>query len=179
MDAGAERKLREAVNALSFGVSDAEVFDERRLSDFEGAILAAQVVHDESRVALHQWVHAGRRVGMSWADVGELLGISKQAAQQRFRIEDEQVAGQGDLITRSGLTAFNEMRVLAAEGRDGRELVAIGPLALMFRETATAWEYRRTVGLVPSAPAGWSHVASWFPFHYFKRPVPGARIGNE
>lgn len=43
---------------------------------------AAEV--DESREALQQSVEEARAVGVSWAQVGTVLGVSRQAAWERF-----------------------------------------------------------------------------------------------
>ena len=141
-------------------------------------ITAAHLVADEGRLCLHRWVDAGRRAGLSWTEIGAMLGISKQAAQQRFGGGQiaELEAGDADIEVR-GATALNEMKRLEEEGRKGRELVAIGLLRLLLRQTSQAWEYRRLAAIAPTAQMarmesqGWAHVASWFPFHYFKRPT--------
>ncbi len=148
---------------------------------FLDAITAAHLVADEGRVGLHRWVDAARRTGLSWTEIGAALGISKQAAQQRFKLSetaDDLVGGDGEEIVRLGATAFNEMSILRDEGRKGRELVRTGALTLIFRATCHPRAYRRRVGL-PSMTAemkaaGWIYVSSWLPFHYFKRPLPVA-----
>jgi hypothetical protein len=145
-------------------------------TQFVDLIIAAHLVADEGRLALHRWIDAGRRAGLSWTEIGVLLGISKQAAQQRFGgpLADKPEAPAAEIEVR-GATALNEMGLLEAEGGRGRELVAVGPLRLLFRQTALVWEYRRIVAIAPTGQMsrlraqGWSHVASWFPFHYFKR----------
>lgn len=145
---------------------------------FAEVIQAADVVADESRVVLRRWVDAGRRAGMSWGDVGDVLGISKQAAQQRFRPEElaEGASPPDHIEVRLGAHAFNEVGILRQEGLKGHELVGTGPLALVFRRSDQPWEHRRLVALSVSlvisemSRAGWTHVSSWFPFHYFKRP---------
>lgn len=146
---------------------------------FVEAITVAHLVADEGRTQLHRWIDAARRTGLSWTDIGAALGISKQAAQQRFRPAgmDEMVAGDGDEeIVRLGATAFNEMSILRDEGRKGRELMRTGALMLAFRATDRQWDYRRRIGTgAPTAEmrrAGWTYVSSWLPFHYFKRPLP-------
>jgi hypothetical protein len=141
-------------------------------------ILVAGVVADESRQVLHRWVEAGRRAGMSWADVGELTGTSRQGAQQRFggAVEEARADGvTGNHFVRGGVTAFNEMQVLAEEGASGGELLGTGLLTLTFRRSSFRWEYKRIVLLTASASAaklakaGWVPVSAWFPFLYFKR----------
>ncbi|MBD8677361.1 hypothetical protein [Sphingomonas sp. CFBP 13720] len=143
---------------------------------YADAIVAAHIVADEARLSLHRWIDAARRAEMSWTEIGDALGISKQAAQQRFR---SLTAGDDDRqpseIIRGGATAFNEMRILAEEGRDGNELVGIGVLTLIFRPSDRKWEYCRRIGTGSDADrlhaAGWTHVASYLPFHYYKRPL--------
>jgi hypothetical protein len=145
---------------------------------FEEAILAAHLIADESRVELHRWVDAARRSGLSWSEIGEVLGISKQAAQQRFRTPDiNEAAGPSDasedeILVRWGAHAFNEMDILREEGAKGHELVSFGPLFLKFRRTETNWEYRRVIGGRPKLEReGWRYVGSWLPFFYYKRPA--------
>lgn len=145
---------------------------------FDEAILVAHLVADEGRVTLHRWVEAARRSGLSWSEIGDVLGISKQAAQQRFRMggaaEGEQHAqadeAAGETVVRYGAHAFNEMSILREEGRKGHELISVGPLYLTFRRTDVIWQYRRRIGSGLERE-GWTHVASWLPFHYFKRPA--------
>jgi hypothetical protein len=150
-------------------------------AEFRDVIQAAQIVASEATLSLQRWVSAGRREGMSWTDIGDVLGISKQAAQQRFRTDlgGDGPDGPDQIEVRLGATAFNEVRILEQEGGRGNELLRVGALGLVFRKTAEVWEYRRVVALSsPMAEAamakeGWSYVASWFPFHYFKRLARG------
>ncbi|MEP9402659.1 hypothetical protein [Sphingomonas sp. VNH70] len=145
---------------------------------YADAIVAAHVVADEARLTLHRWIDAARRADLSWSEIGEALGISKQAAQQRFRAltgANDVPDTDGGTIVRSGATAFNEMRMLAEEGRQGHELVAVGVLTLTFRQSDRNWEYCRRIGSGSDSArleaAGWHHVASYPPFHYYKRPI--------
>lgn len=146
---------------------------------FVEAITVAHLVADEGRHSLHRWIDAARRTGLSWTDIGNALGISKQAAQQRFKsadMDNDLTGEEGEEIVRLGATAFNEMSILREEGRKGHELVRTGALTLIFRPTARTWEYRRRVGAVSMMAemkkAGWTYVSSWLPFHYYKRPMP-------
>jgi len=143
------------------------------------AIAVANVVADEARLNLHRWIDAARRVGLSWTEIGDALGISKQAAQQRFR----PVGGDNDLpdddgtrVVRLGANAFNEMTILREEGLNGHELMATGAFKLMFRPTRQRWDYARRIGgaamIANMTDAGWTYVSSWLPFHYFKRLLP-------
>lgn len=134
-------------------------------------IEAAQVAADAARAAVLLWVEAGRRAGLSWTDVGELLGISKQAAQQRFGAMETAPVPFGLVAVVAGSGPGDEPALLAAEGAAGRELVAIEPMRLIFRQTDRRWSHLRTTGPLSDAQAveGWQHVADWFVFSYYKR----------
>lgn len=145
---------------------------------FDDALTAAHVIADEARLSLHRWVDAARRSGLSWAEIGAVLGITKQAAQQRFGSAEPQTpdAHPDAVVIRLGATAFNEMAMLRREGLRGLELIGFGMLYLFFRPSPSTWEYRRVIALGPSeelAHEGWQHVGAWLPFQYYKRPLPG------
>jgi hypothetical protein len=184
MDIASEQEIRARAGnlALAWYSETHGEFAGRDKADYGALIVAAHVAAEEGRAALHRWVDAGRRASLSWSEIGALIGISKQAAQQRFGggggpAEPER--GE-DLIVRGGATAFNEMAIMAEEGRAGRELVGTGPLTLIFRQTDRPWECRRVTALFPEPArarlerAGWTYVSSWYPFHYFKRPIAKA-----
>ena len=147
--------------------------------DIKEAIIAAYLVADESRMELRRWIDAARRSGLSWTDIGDTLGISKQAAQQRFKpapAENEPSANEGERVVRLGATAFNEMRILREEGENGNELVDTGLLKLILRTSDHRWEYRRRIGGMSMRDEmrseGWQYVSTWPPFQYFKRRLP-------
>jgi hypothetical protein len=171
-----ESKIRERAAHLALTVRE-EIdgpFEGRSPDDYSAMIVAAHIAADESRLSLHRWVDAGRRAGMSWTDIGALIGVSKQGAQQRFGGADDRAPPGADQISvRLGATAFNEVGMLREEGLKGRELIGTGALALTFRQTDRQWEHCRTTGIGPDVAAmeeaGWTYVSSWFVFHYFKR----------
>ncbi len=123
-------------------------------------------------------VDQARRSGASWSAVGETLGVSRQAAQQRFAAGDDD--SDTDTPTRRiyGATAFNEMHILEAEGEAGYHLVDFGRLCLVVKPSQQAWKHRREVALNIAGTrnrlerAGWRYIGTWFPFHYFKRVDP-------
>jgi hypothetical protein len=172
-----ESKIRERAAHLALTVRE-EVegpFEGRSLDDYAAMIVASHIAADECRLSLHRWVDAGRRAGMSWTDIGALIGVSKQGAQQRFGGSGGEGVppGADQISVRLGATAFNEVGMLREEGLKGRELIGTGALALTFRQTDRAWEHCRTTGIGPDVAAmkeqGWTYVSSWFVFHYFKR----------
>ncbi|WP_054119097.1 hypothetical protein [Porphyrobacter sp. AAP60] len=175
-----EQHLRDQVSALMLDWAKGREppFTGESREGFEEAILAAHCIADESRIVLHRWIEAARRSGMSWSEIGDVLGISKQAAQQRFRtqgpaeIEADDGDGEGEKVVRYGAHAFNEMAILREAGTQGHELVSVGPLQLTFRRTDTRWEYRRVISISAGLEReGWIHAASWLPFLYLKRAV--------
>lgn len=173
-----EQQLREQVSALAldWATGREPPFTGRSPADFRDVIEAAHVIADEAATGLRRWVDAARRAGLSWSEVGDTLGISKQAAQQRFGGPADSPDTHEGWIVRGNANAFNEMQILDEEGRAGNELMSTGLLSLVFRPTDRLWEYRREIGLAhtvrgPLERAGWTLVSSWFPFQYFKRVV--------
>jgi hypothetical protein len=57
---------------------------ERRRLDPLGALVAARDLRTLIGAAEHSAVTWARQAGWTWADIGESMGTSKQAAQQRF-----------------------------------------------------------------------------------------------
>lgn len=182
MDIASEQEIRARAGnlALAWYSEKHGEFAGRDKGDYQELIVAANVAAEEGRAALHRWVDAGRRASLSWAEIGALIGTSKQAAQQRFGGGGEPAERAADLIARSGATAFNELAILEEEGRQGRELIRTGLLSLLFRQTESRWEYRRVTALFPDQArarlqrGGWAFVSSWYPFHYFKRRITEA-----
>lgn len=147
--------------------------------DFADAVAVAQLVLEEAGSNLRQWVSAARRAGVSWLEIGTALGISKQAAQQRYGAIVRPAACPAEaphrgIIQRSAGTA-EELALLRREGARGHELVDATEVTLFFRRTRSIWEY--TKALEASLDAyrlskdGWVCVRSIFPFSYFKRVV--------
>jgi len=137
---------------------------------------ACSLAVEECGVLQKNAIHQARRAEVSWAAIGEHLGITRQAAQQRFAPEAD--AAPVDSVRRIyGATAFNEMQMLAAEGKAGFHLVGFGALYLSVKPSRHVWEHRRETA--PTAAkrarleaAGWTYVGGWFPFQYFKRIKP-------
>lgn len=177
MDKDRETRLRERVNglALEWSSEAGEAFTGDDAQSYLPLIEAAGVVADQARSTLGGWVRAGRRGGLSWAEIGAVTGVSKQAAQQRFGTDgDDAPDPEGAVVVRLGATAFNEMAMLEREGREGRELIATGALKLFFRQTDQPWRYLRTVGAIDPRLhiiEHWQPVSTWFVFHYYKRPA--------
>ncbi|UNK69906.1 hypothetical protein [Microbacterium sp. H1-D42] len=143
-------------------------------ADAHLAVITASA-HAEQLAAgmLHRAVIAARGAGVSWARIGERLGMSRQAAQQRF-------GGQGDVVDSDTerwlgpVTAFDEMAELALAGREGWHTVEAGMLAHRMLRTDTRWEHRRTLWRGPSArevESGWQIGCRAFPWIYLVRDI--------
>ncbi|MBB5119545.1 hypothetical protein AF335_28450 [Streptomyces eurocidicus] len=151
---------------------------------------ASRVGAEESSRLLREAVQGARAAGHSWDAVGRVLGVSRQAAQQRFAGKatgagpSAPPAGGPDAPKRrtlGGLSAFNEMAALEEAGRDGWHVVGYGPFFHEVEWSGHPWEHCRVT--LPSAARhrrmeseGWIPVgAGWFPWRYYKRPVnPGS-----
>jgi hypothetical protein len=170
-----ERIREQIAEAVFTGPDDLRAALETEPESYLRLVAAAHVAADEADRLLHESVTGARHAGHSWDAVGRVLGVSRQAAQQRFKT----AAGAQDGPTRrvlTGMTAFNEMAALEREGRRGYHLVDFGPFYLVVEASDRRWEHRRTIA--PSRPAqrrleeeGWEPVGTWFPFRYYARPL--------
>lgn len=139
-------------------------------------VALARDAHGETAQLLRAAVVAARRAGATWEQVGGVLGMTRQAAQQRYGVPDEPAAADGAArrATLTPLTAFNEMRILERAGRYGWHAVAYGPLYFVVEQSDEQWEHHRAyVGTGPlRAGDGWQRIGTlWFPWVYYKRPL--------
>ena len=142
-------------------------------------IQSADIAHQECASLLQDAVHQARRLNHSWQSIGEVLGVSRQAAQQRFKPSMESIELDESRCRRiTGATAFNEMEMLRIEGKAGYHLVGFGPLFLMVQESNKQWEHKRIIAFAGSqfpgqklTSKGWDYVGSWMFFQYYKRVV--------
>ncbi|HEX2312812.1 MAG TPA: hypothetical protein VHJ17_03715 [Thermomonospora sp.] len=108
-------------------------------------VAAARVAAEETSRLLRQSINGARTAGHSWETVGRLLGISRQAAQQRFGTPAARAEPDGTAARRvlRPLHAFNEMDALAEEGRRGWHAVDYGVLFHVVESSPYQWEHRR------------------------------------
>jgi hypothetical protein len=122
----------------------------------------------------HSAVNQARRNDVSWAEIGQPLEISRQAAQQRFASDRAEAAAVG-VRTIRGVTAFNEMSVLESEGKAGNHLTGFGALTIQVKPSSKVWIHKRltalNIGKVRKQMEAneLTYAGSWFPFHYFKK----------
>lgn len=145
-----------------------------RLVEWTSALRGAAIdAHGEA-------VKAARRAGISWDRIGETLGITRQAAQQRF--SSTTATSIADVRRLTGLSAFNEMAALAEAGRRGWHSVGFGPLYHEVVRDEQQWEHRRVSAF--GSPRwlllqdGWELVGGWFPWVYLARPTGQAVISD-
>ncbi|MFE2527836.1 hypothetical protein ACFXEL_26735 [Streptomyces sp. NPDC059382] len=182
-------RIREGIAAAVLGVSD-DLADslEHDAAGYLRLVDASRVGAEEAGRLLREAVQGARAAGHSWDTVGRVLGVSRQAAQQRFANKGKDAAPSGtsdnpDAPERrilTPLTAFNEMAALADAGRDGWHLVGYGAFFHEVEASDRAWEHCR-VPVVSGGrhrrleADGWIAVGEgWFPWRYYKRPLPPA-----
>ncbi|WP_019584669.1 hypothetical protein [Deinococcus apachensis] len=138
--------------------------------------LTAQA-NQETNALLSSAVSAARTAGQSWEAIGQVLHMTRQAAQQRFgKGSGEASTPMGETRRLTPLTAFDEMEVLNRAGRYGWHSIGFGMLYHTVQKTEQQWEHRRVVAFDPSLQAleaaGWQRVGtSWFPWAYYARPT--------
>lgn len=121
---------------------------------------------------LHRSVAAARSGGASWARIGAELGMSRQAAQQRFGAESDRGEPLGEERWLGPVTAFDEMPELEAAGRQGWRTVEAGMLSHRMVRTDTQWEHRRILwraSLDRDRTEGWQVGCRAFPWIYLVR----------
>jgi hypothetical protein len=168
--------------AIREGVAYACLFgtDTDELDNPEGAlrlVAATSVAAAHGGQLLEDAVAGARHAGQSWTAIGGVLGVSKQAAQQRFSGATDGAAPvlpQQRVIRR--VTALNEMSVLEREQADGWHLVAFGVGMLVVEASDHPWEHERLTFatrdlLRTMEQSGWQIVGVWGWWTYLKRPV--------
>jgi hypothetical protein len=169
-------RIREAVAAaVTSGREDLVEALETDPQSYLVLLEAAQVGATETTRLLREAVTSARNAGHSWEAIGGVLGISRQAAQQRFGGTTGPEPGRNQKVL-FPLTAFTEMAALEKAGREGWQLVDFGTLRHVVEASDQQWEHRR----VPLAVGprrrrleeeGWQAVGSWLPWQYYKRPL--------
>jgi hypothetical protein len=191
---GEEAAIRRAVAEAVIGIPDnLRAGLESNPGDYLRLVVASRTAAEETSRLLRDSITGARAAGHSWDTLGKVLGVSRQAAQQRFGIPGAPAAASdgGDSGTNgaadaptvperrviSPLTAFDEMAVLAEEGRRGWHSVGYGTLFHLVERSSTQWEHRR-LGWSPLGHGakleadGWMLVGTaTFPWAYYARPL--------
>ncbi len=147
-------------------------------------VAAARIASDESSRLLRDAVDGARTAGHRWDVIGQVLGVSKQAAQQRFGQPGpsvvDAVPGPADRPERrllAPLTAFTEMAALEEAGRHGWHSVEYGTLRHVVEESPWEWEHQRQFAATGGRhqrliEQGWQLIGTMrFPWAYYARPT--------
>ncbi|MGC9495901.1 hypothetical protein [Streptomyces sp. WG7] len=143
-------------------------------------VAASRVGAEETSRLLREAVQGARAAGQSWDTVGTVLGVSRQAAQQRFAGKGRpgpDASGAAERRVLTPLTAFDEMQALAEAGADGWHVVDFGPFFHVVEKSDHPWEHRRVPFAIGARHRrlegqGWTQVGSGsFPWRYYKRPL--------
>lgn len=163
--------LAAALEAAAPGLAARLDTDPQAHLDLVGVARDAQ---NETEVLLRATVDSARGAGCTWEQIGGVLGMTRQAAQQRYgrRAEDLETTGP-HTMTLAPLSAFNEMRVLERAGRHGWHSIGYGPLFHVVSHSEHQWEHLRTTILTgPPAGEGWQRIgAGWGWWSYYTRPL--------
>ncbi|MCU1528795.1 MAG: hypothetical protein JWP75_2558 [Frondihabitans sp.] len=110
------------------------------LDSLSDAIRVSGRIEDQADALIGYFVDQARRSGASWSQIGENMGVSKQAAQQRFVARSTELVPGGRMFERFAPRARNALVV-------ARRLAAGD-------EHATETEPRHIVGALLSEPEG-------------------------
>ena len=167
-----------AAEPVHEAAADAELADRLAAAiltdaDSDGPLELVRRCHEAEGVTrgfLRQAVDAARTAGSSWADIGAELGMSRQAAQQRFGGTPEALSADERWL--GPVTAFDELAELELAGRLGWHTVEAAMLRHRMVRTDTQWEHTRL--LWPRSTKallrdGWQIGCRAFPWIYLIR----------
>lgn len=168
---------RDLDGALTDGLTDAVAVavlgDAATDADLDHLALVRRCIAAEqaTREITQQAVDAARIAGHSWAAIGAEIGMTRQAAQQRFGGTPTDPASPSERWL-GPVTAFDELPELELAGRMGWHTAGAGMLRHRMVHTETQWEHRRL--LWPKSPRsllgdGWQIGCRAFPWIYLIR----------
>lgn len=140
--------------------------------DFLSLVARSAEAERLTKQLLQQSVDSARATGHSWAALGGALGMSRQAAQQRFGTAPSPLTIDDNERWLGPVTAFDEMAELALAGLLGWHTVQAGFLRHRMVRTDTAWEHRRVLWRGSSSSVvrdGWNVGCRAFPWVYLVR----------
>lgn len=174
--------LAAALDAAAPGIAPRLAADPAAHLDLIALVRDAQGATDQ---ILRAAVVSARTAGCTWEAVGGVLGMSRQAAQQRYGATDQgsvdgiapdDAAPGARTMRLAPLSAFNEMQVLNHAGRYGWHSVSNGALFHVVERSDEQWEHWRSLGWAAPPPTSgggrWQKAGSaWFPWVYYARPL--------
>lgn len=166
--------LAEAIGSAILSGQDGHRLNPSNASDHLAIVARAAEADTVVGDLMHRSVVAARAHGHSWAAIGEVLGLTRQAVQQRFGGGSGVAEANAETRTLGPVTAFDEMRELELAGRQGWHTVGAGMLSHTMVSTDTQWEHRRVVWRRPAehyARDGWQIGCRAFPWLYLVRDL--------
>lgn len=137
----------------------------------------------QTAVLLTSAVQSARRAGCTWAQIGDVLGITRQAAQQQYGGDHEEVVAQASPVESMVLmpvTAFDEMSILGRAGQFGWHCVGYGPLYLRVERDERQWQHARTIIGNQPGGEGWQRIGwGWGWWRYWARPLDLPALGGN
>lgn len=174
MSASGEDTLTDVLGrAVLDGGPDQPTLDPDRPDDHLAIVERAMIAEQSGRDLLRQAVSAARGSGHSWAAIGAVMGLSRQATQQRFGSTHD-VDQSPEHRWLGPVTAVDEMRELELAGRRGWRTIGAGMLKHRMERTDTQWEHRRVVWRRPAGSYetdGWVVAVRAFPWLYLVRDL--------
>jgi hypothetical protein len=166
--------LRQALSATLARVAGADESEPNREQLLELVDVTAKA-SAETRSLLLEAVTSARAAGSSWDAIGRVLGMSRQAAHQRFGRAHDQDETPGRRVI-GPVTAFTEMDALRNAGLHGWHSVGFGAYQHTLEHTPTQWEHRRIRVVATGTRSrlereGWVVIGTWFPWVYLKRDL--------
>lgn len=145
--------------------------------------------HEETKRILQLTVDSARRAGYSWEAVGQILGVSKQAAQQKYGGQSaaKNEASETGLSRLYPVNVFNEITMLNEAGLYGWRSVGFGVRFHWIQPSDEQWEHTRVISTSGNIREiekdGWQIIgAATFPWAYFSRlkntPALASQPGN-
>lgn len=148
--------------------------DEATPDELLGYVAKLEELADTVQLIQHGAVAAARASGCSWTQVGDTLGVSKQAAQQRFRVRLNEPASR-DLRVLGPIGRDYELDALVEAGREGWRLKESRAVTHVLERTGEPWEIVRRSLFQPTGMPhprdGWVAASVRFPDAFYQRPM--------
>jgi hypothetical protein len=164
--------LSEEIDSAGPGLADRLATEPEAHLELVALVLRARA---ETGALLRSAISAARSAGCTWEAIGQVLDMSRQAAQQKYGKDEPLEPRPGGRVVRlAPLSAVNEMRVLERAGQYGWNGIGYGALFHVVQKSGQQWEHKRVhvVGAEKRRleSEGWERFGgTWFPWVYYKR----------
>jgi len=160
-------------------IAESEAFSSAGTADYPNAFLDLLVLTHELETQCQQLLAAAvigaRHAGGTWEQIGSVLGVTRQAAQQHYGsggVAEPGSTADAQLVKLTKLTAFTEVAALNRVGQYGGHSVGSGPGYHLVQGDTRRWQHARTwLGRHPVGN-GWVPIGTgrgWW--QYWARPT--------